>query len=138
MAQPGNSAVSLALSRRPRNSRGRWAAPAEYSTVSDARVLPKTVSGRRTIGAASVVPRPVNPAEVAQARVFERLLQAESAELQELAHRMAGAVDHQPSDLDSSAPSWDLMQIRARIDEVQHLLQALRGRFPPPLAESDR
>lgn len=137
MVQPGNSSVSLALSRRPRNSRGRWAAPAEYSTVSDARGLPKTVSSRRTIGAASVVPRPVNPAEVAQARVFERLLQAETAELQELAHRMAVAVD-QPSDLDISAPSWDLLQIRARIDEVQRLLQALRGRFPPPLAESDR
>ena len=137
MVQPGNSSVSLALSRRPRNSRGRWAAPAEYSTVGDARVLPKTVSSRRTIGAASVVPRPVNPAEVAQARVFERLLQAETAELQELAHRMAVAVD-QPSDLDISAPSWDLLQIRARIDEVQRLLQALRGRFPPPLAESDR
>jgi hypothetical protein len=84
-----------------------------------------------------VVPRPVNPAEVAQARVFERLLQAECAELQELAHRMAGAGD-QPSDLDSSVPSWDLMQIRARIDEVQCLLQALRGRFPHPLPESDR
>ncbi len=137
MVQPANAAVSLALSRRPRNSRGRWVAPAEYSTVSDARVLPKTVSGRRTIGAASMVPRVVNPAEVAQARVFEGLLQAESAELQELAHRMAGAVDQQ-SDLDSSAPSWDLMQIRARIDEVQCLLQALRGRFPHPLPESDR
>lgn len=84
-----------------------------------------------------MVPRPVNPAEVAQARVFERLLHAESAELQELAHRIAGAVDQQ-SDLDSSASSWDLMQIRARIDEVQCLLQALRGRFPPPLPESDR
>ena len=136
MVQPPNSAASLALSRRPRNSRGRWAAPAEYPTVSDARVLPKNVSGRRTIGAA-MVPRPVNPAEVAQARVFEGLLQAEAAELQELAYRMAGAVD-QHSDLDSSAPSWDLMQIHARIDEVQRLLQALRGRFPPPLPESDR
>ena len=137
MVQPANSAVSLALSRRPRNRRGRWVAPAEYSTVSDARVLPKAVSGRRTIGAARVAPRPVNPAEVAQARVFEGLLRAESAELQELAFRTAGAVDQQ-SDMDSSAPSWDLMQIRARIDEVQGLLQALRGRFPPPLPESDR
>ena len=137
MAQPGSSSVSLALSRRPRNSRGRWVPPAEYSTVSDARMLPKTVSGRRTIGTASVAARPVNPAEVAQARVFERLLQAEAAELQELAHRMPGAVD-QPSDLDGSAWSWDLMQIRARIDEVQGLLQALRGRFPHPLPESDR
>jgi hypothetical protein len=43
----------------------------------------------------------------------------------------------QPSDLDSPAPSWDLMQLHARIDEVQCLLQALRRRFPPPPPESD-
>lgn len=134
MAQPGNPSVSLALSRRPRSSRRRWAAPAEYN---DARVVPKTVSGHRTMTAASAQPRPVKPAEVAQARVFEGLLQAESAELHELARRMAGAVDQQP-DSDGSAQPWDLMQIRTRIDEVQGLLQALRGRFPHPLPESDR
>lgn len=136
MVQPGNSTDSLASSRRPRNSRGRWAAPAEYSTVSDARMPQKNVVSRRAIGN-SGVPRPVNPAEVAQARVFERLLQAEFAELQDLAHHTAGVGD-QPSASDSSAPSWDLMQIRARIEEVQCLLQALRGRFPAPLPESDR
>jgi hypothetical protein len=134
MVQPANSSVSLALSRRPRNSRGRWAAPAEYN---DARVVPKTVSGHRTLAAASVMPRPVKPAEVAQARVFEILLQAESAELHELAHRVAAAADQQ-LDNDSSAPSWDLMQIRTRLDEVQRLLQALRGRFPHQLPNSDR
>jgi hypothetical protein len=134
MAQPADSSVSLALSRRPRSSRGRWAAPVDYT---DARVVPKTVSGHRTMTAASAQPHPVKPAEAAQARVFEGLLQAESAELHELAHRMAGAVDQQP-DSDSSAPPWDLMQIRARIDEVQGLLQALRGRFLHPLQESDR
>jgi hypothetical protein len=132
MVQPADSSVPLALSRRPRSSRGRWAAPAEYN---DARVVPKTVNGHRTLGAASVLPRPVKPAELAQARVFEGLLQAESAELHELVHRMAGTVDLQP---DSSAPAWDLMQIGARIDEIQRLLQALRGRFPHPLPESDR
>lgn len=132
MVQPADSSVSLALSRRPRNSRGRWAAPDEYN---DARAVPKTVSGHRTLGAASVLPRPVKPAELAQARVFEGLLQAESAELHELVHRMAGTVDLQSN---SSAPAWDLMQIRARIDEIQRLLQALRGRFPHPLPESDR
>jgi hypothetical protein len=133
MVQPANSSVSLALSRRPRNSRGRWAAPAEYN---DARVVPKTVSGHRTLAAASVT-RPVKPAEVAQARVFEILLQAESAELHELAHRVTGAADQQ-LDTNSSAPSWDLMQIRTRMDEVQRLLQALRGRFPHQLPNSDR
>jgi hypothetical protein len=134
MVQPADSSVSLALSRRPRSSRGRWVAPAVYN---DARIPPKAVSGRRTRGATSVLPRPVQPAEVAQARVFEGLLQAECAELHELAHRLAGAVDQQP-EKDSSTPPWDLLQIRARIDEVQHLLQALRGRFPHSLSESDR
>lgn len=134
MAQPANSSVSLALSRRPRNSRGRWAAPADYN---DARVLPKTVNGRRTLAAASVLPHPVKPAEVAQARVFESLLQAECAELHELAHRVAGAAN-QHRDTDSSAPSWDLMQLRARMDEVQRLLRALLGRFPHQLADPHR
>lgn len=134
MTQPAESAVSLALSRRPRSSRGRWAASVEYN---DARVSPKTVSGRRTSAAASALPRPVQPAEIAQARVFERLLQAEYADLDELAHRMAGAVDRQP-DHEGCPPSWDLMQIRARIDEVQRLLQALRGRFPDPVPNSVR
>jgi hypothetical protein len=135
MAQPTNSSGSsgsLALSRRPRSSRERWAAPVEYN---DSRALPKTVSGHRTLGAAGVAPLPVKPAEVAQARVFEGLLQAECAELHELAHRMPGAADQQP---DNPSLTWDLMQIRARIDEVQRLLQALRGRFPHTLPESDR
>ncbi len=132
MVQPANSSVSLALSRRPRNNRGRWAAPAQYGDSGDAR-LPKTVGGQRTVGAPGAPPRPVTPAEVAQARVFESVLQAESAELHELAHRIAVAGDHQLGN-DNSAPSWDLMQIRARIDEVQRLLQALRGRFPHQLA----
>ena len=137
MVQPADSSVSLALSRRPRSSRGHWTAPAEYNDVRDAWAVPKNVSGHRTLGATSAIPRPVNPAEIAQARVFEGLLQAECAELLELAHRMAGAVDQQ-SDCGSSASAWDLMQIRARIDEIERLLQALQGRFPHPFPESDR
>ncbi|MGA8546894.1 MAG: hypothetical protein WB785_16760 [Mycobacterium sp.] len=70
----------------------------------------------------------MTPAEVAQARVFERLLLAESAELHDLAHRIPGPADRHLGN-DCSAP-WDLIQIRARMDEVQRLLQALRGRFP--------
>ncbi|MGB6209847.1 hypothetical protein, partial [Mycobacterium sp.] len=75
-----------------------------------------------------VMPRPVTPAEVAQARVFERLLLAESAELHDLAHRIPRAADRRVEN-NCSAP-WDVIQIRARMDEVQRLLQALRGRFP--------
>jgi hypothetical protein len=134
MVQPASSSVSLVVSRRPRNSRGRWAAPAEYN---DAQVLPKPANDRRTLAAAAVIPRPVTPAEVAQARVFEGLLQAESAELHELAHRMTVAGDWQLDD-DSSTLPWDLRQMRGRIDEIQRLLQALRGRFPHQLPDSDR
>src|ERR1700761_386790 len=91
----------LALPRRPRDP---------------ARTLPRTIIGSRAFSAASVLTgRPAQPAEIAQARVFERLLRAECAELQELEH---------------SRPSGDLTQIRARIDEVQGLLRALQGRFP--------
>lgn len=134
MVQPVNSSLSLALSRRPRNSRVAWAAPAEYG---DARAPVKAVNGRRTLAAASAISRPVTPAEVAQARAFEILLQAESAELHELAHRVTGAGDNR-LDTGSSAPSWELMQIRTRMDEVQRLLQALRGRFPHQLPNSNR
>lgn len=125
MVQPVNSSASLATSHAPRNNRRRWGAPVE---PNDLRKLPKTLNGPRRLSAASIIPRPVMPAEVAQARVFEGLLQAESAELRQLAHRIAGAGDH--ADDNPSAPSWDLLQISARIEEVQHLLQALQGRFP--------
>ena len=126
MAQHADASGSLALTRRPRSGRDRWAAPVDHNA---ARVLPKTANRHRAREAASVLPRPVQPAEVAQARVFEGLLQAECAELKELAHRIAGALDQLP-DSDSSQPTPDLMQIRARIDEVHGLLEALQGRFP--------
>ena len=95
-------------------------------------------SVRRRSVPASVLPRrPAQPAEIAQARVFERLLQAECAELQELAHRMSGGTYQQPQP-DDSRPSGELTQIRARIDEVDGLLRALRGRFPHAVPDGDR
>jgi hypothetical protein len=112
-----------ALSRRPRNA---------------ARLLPRTINSSRASSAASVLPRrPAQPAEIAQARVFEGLLQAECAELQELAQRMARAKDQRPEP-DDSRPSGDLTQIGARIDEVHGLLQALQMRFPHSMPDSDR
>ena len=122
MVQHAEALGSLTLSRRPRNA---------------ARTLPKTTNGSRALKPASVLPRPPQPAEIAQARVFEGLLQAECAELQELAHRIAGAMD-QLSDSDSSQSSRDLMQMRARIDEVHGLLQALQRRFPHFHPDVDR
>ena len=58
---------SLALSRRPRDA---------------ARMPPRTIIGSRTLSAASVLSRrAAQPAEIAQAQIFERLLQAECDEL---------------------------------------------------------
>ena len=123
MAKHAESFGSLALSRRPRDA---------------ARRLPRTITGSPAFSATSALPRrPAQPAEIAQARVFERLLQAECAELQELAHRMAGDKYQQPEP-DDSRPSGELTQIRARIDEVHGLLRALQGRFPHSVPDGDR
>jgi hypothetical protein len=123
MAKHAEASGSLALSRRPRDT---------------ARALPRTTIGSPGFSAASVLPRrPAQPAEVAQARVFERLLQAECAELQELAHRIAVDKYQQPEP-DDSRPSGALTQVRARIDEVHGLLRALQGRFPHSVPDGDR
>jgi hypothetical protein len=122
VAAHAEASGSLALSRRTRHA---------------ARTRPRTVIGSPAFGAASVLPRrPAQPAEIAQARVFERLLQAECAELEELAHRMAGNKYQQPEP-DDSRPSGEL-EIGARIDEVHGLLRALQGRFPHSVPDGDR
>jgi hypothetical protein len=118
VAKHAESFGSLALSRRPRDA---------------ARRLPRTITGSPAFSATSALPRrPAQPAEIAQARVFERLLRAECAELQELAHRIA----QQPGP-DDSRPSGELTQIRARVDEVHGLLRALQGRFPHSAPDGD-
>jgi cobalamin biosynthesis Mg chelatase CobN len=123
VAEHAQASGSLALSRRPRDT---------------ARTLPRTMIGSPAFSAASVLPRrPAEPAEIAQARLFERLLQAECAELQELAHRMAGDKYQQPQPEDSR-PSGELAQVRARMDEVHGLLRALQGRFPHSVPDGDR
>lgn len=123
MAKHAEASGSLALSRRPR---------------ATARTLPRAITGSPTFSAASVLSRrPAQPAEIAQARVFERLLQAECAELQELVRRMAGG-NYQHIEPDDSRPSGELTQIRARIDEVHGLLRALQARFPHSAPDGDR
>ena len=121
MAEHAKASGPLALSLRPRNA---------------ARMLPRTIKRSRALSAASVLPRPPQPAEIAQARVFERLLRAECAELQQLAHRMAGDKYQRPEP--DSRPSGELTQILARIDEVDGLLRALKGRFPHSVPDGDR
>jgi hypothetical protein len=123
VAEHPEASGSLALSRRPRDA---------------ARTHPRTINGSPPFSAASVLPRrPAPPAEIAQARVFERLLQAEGAELQELADRIAGDNYLQPEP-DEARASEDLAQIHARIDEVHALLRTLQRRFPHSVPDGDR
>ncbi len=135
MAQPANWSGSLALAGKARSEQRPWAVPVDYKAYKDVRVPRKTAKAQRTLATASAPSRPVNAAEVAQAWAFERLLQAECAELHDLAHRLAATGDQQ---LDSSLSSEDLLQVRERIDEVNRLVQALQGRFPHPRPEAGR
>jgi hypothetical protein len=110
VAEHAEASGSLALSRRP-------------------RTLPKPMASSAFGGAKALSRNPAQPAEIAQARVFERLLKAECVELQELAHRVAA--DDEPG-------AVELKQIRARLDEVDGLLRALQGRFPRSAPDGDR
>ncbi|BBY08952.1 hypothetical protein [Mycobacterium noviomagense] len=74
------------------------------------------------------VPPQVNPADAAQARLFETILQVEIAQLQQLV-----AVLNSGCGADSFSdrrPPETLSELRARIEDVHHLLQRLRDRFP--------
>jgi hypothetical protein len=119
MAHPVKSSESLALTNRPTSDRVR-----RFATVAHR-------DGRLSVKVANVSERSVTPAEVAQARLFEGILQAEVAELEQLAYRLAGSLDGEP-ELDSHEPARDLLRIHERIEEVHRLLHALRGRFPRP------
>ena len=74
---------------------------------------PKTPVVRRirSVSTPDVAVRPIRPAEVVQARLFEDILRAEIAEMMKLP---PGAREEQ----------------RNRIEEVDRLIKALRDRFP--------
>lgn len=79
---------------------------------------------------------PAQSAEIAQARVFERLLRAERTELEELAHRIARTTAR-PAESDAELGD-DLAQVRARLGEIRGLLRALQGRFPDSASDPGR
>lgn len=76
--------------------------------------------------------RPVHPGDVAQARLFDSLLQGEIAELEELVASMEArwlrrcerGID------DENRPPESLVKMRGRVAEAHKLLDALRNRFP--------
>ena len=112
MAHPAESAEILALTNRPASGRVRRLATVEHRDGQ----MPVTAT----------------PAEVTQARLFEVILQAEVAELEQLACRLAGSLDRQP-ELDShEVVARGLLPIYERIEEVHRLLAAMQRRFPRP------
>lgn len=111
----------LALPHSHIGEKRSWHTPVEHHTFT----------GHLMPGALDMPARPVHHAEIAQARLFEKILQAEFAHLNELAYSMAGPMDRlNHPDGDNHEPSRALTQIHARIDEVHRLLAALQGRFP--------
>jgi hypothetical protein len=126
MTRPVKSSAILSVPRKRTRGRGPRVMPLRRQ---DRRSVPKPTSGRRRFAEIDTLERPVEPAEVAQARLFEGILQAEFAELHHLAYRTAGP-RHRELDLNSHERSRDLLRIHACIDEVQHLLRALQGRYP--------
>src|ERR1700739_1284639 len=70
--------------------------------------------------------RPGSAADMAQARLFDDILQDEMAELQELAAAIEGCA----ADGDEARHSKELQRVNASIYEVRRLLDALRDSFP--------
>jgi FtsZ-binding cell division protein ZapB len=68
--------------------------------------------------------RPIHTGDLAQAWLFDDILQNEIAELQEAADTIA-ALERDQSHRE------ELRRLRTHIKEVRRLLEALRRRFPP-------
>ena len=115
----------LTVFHRPKSNGRRWATPQQFQ-LDDASSVPQ--NGDQMTEADDLLARPIKPAELAQAQVFEMMLQAEFARLSELANRMAGSRDRLRS-CGTGESHRELREIHARIDEVRRLLNALRDRF---------
>jgi hypothetical protein len=90
-----------------------------------ARGSPQAHVGFARIRRASA--RPISAAEIAQARLFADTLQSEIAELQEL----AATIEARWANRREQRRQDELRRVRARVNEVRRLLDALRDRFPP-------
>jgi hypothetical protein len=101
--------------------------PREAMWVPQPRIAPVPVRHRGDAWA-----RPAHPADVAQSRVFDAILQGEISELEELVasmekrwlRRCERGID------DENRPPEGLVRMRGRVSEAEQLLNALRDRFP--------
>lgn len=95
--------------------------------VPQPRIAPVPVRRRADAWA-----RPAHPADIAQARTFDAVMQGEIAELEDLVasmekrwlKRCERGID------DANRPPENLVRMRGRVSEAQQLLDALRARFP--------
>ncbi len=128
MMQPSGTGP-LALSHRRIGNRGSWALPSQVE-FKNAGLLPETTNGHRMLGTADLMDLPVKPAELAQARLFDALLRAELVRLNEQASRRTVPLEwlKHPDSSGDQAPK-DRIQVYARLEEVRHLIEALRNRF---------
>jgi hypothetical protein len=74
--------------------------------------------------------RPVNNADMAQARLFEVILADEIVELEQLVESAAERCRRNHIDGVNPQLSEELVRLRNRLREAQRLLTALRNRFP--------
>ena len=127
MVEAAQSGFALPHSRI--GDKWAWATPVEHHNLT----------GYRMSGEVDMPGPPVHHAEIAQARLFEKILQAEFAHLNELAYSLAGPLGplNHPG-ADNREPSRALIQIHARIDEVHRLLAALQGRFPRTQSDGEQ
>jgi hypothetical protein len=101
--------------------------PREPMWVPQPRIAPVPIRRRADAWA-----RPAHPADIAQARTFDAVMQGEIAELEDLVasmekrwlRRCERGID------DANRPPENLVRMRGRVSEAQQLLDALRARFP--------
>jgi hypothetical protein len=121
----------VASPRRGLNDRGRQVARSAHP--DNGLSSPKARSTFWLGSGPDVAPRPVTPAEAAQARLFERMLHAELVQLQ---HREKLMALRAPQRGPGGQPRLEQAQeVRARIRELNHLLKGLRDRFSEPAKE---
>ncbi|BCO35729.1 hypothetical protein MHEC_21620 [Mycobacterium heckeshornense] len=89
--------------------------------------LMRSSAERRVFAKGDGVTRQANPADAAQARLFESILEVEVAQLQQLATVLASRCS--THSVDDDLPEA-YSELTARIQDVHRLLERLRDRFP--------
>ena len=128
----GDAALGVGIRARPLRD---YPDPAPQGSSAkrapEHNLLPKYTNRSRMRLAADVSARPISAADVAQARLFDEILQGEIAELEEVAQSAeARWLRRRQRDIGDDRIPEALVRLRARIDEVHRLLNALRQRFP--------